>query len=100
MSHTVTIQNNGIRFNANTNETILEAARRQGISLPYGCAGGICGACVFTLVEGQVEYRDDKPFAIAEEDIDDGRGLCCIVYPLTDIVIDLDYPDEDFEPWF
>ncbi|MHB8759679.1 MAG: CDP-6-deoxy-delta-3,4-glucoseen reductase, partial [Thiobacillus sp.] len=35
MSHQVTIQPSGHRFNVEDDETILEAALREGFSLPY-----------------------------------------------------------------
>ena len=99
MAFTVTISNNGHSFSVMPGESILAAAKRQDVSLPYGCAGGVCGACIFTIMEGSVEYPDGQPFALFDEDIAANKGLCCVGNPASDLVIQLQYPDEDFEPW-
>ncbi|NDH33685.1 MAG: CDP-6-deoxy-delta-3,4-glucoseen reductase, partial [Betaproteobacteria bacterium] len=40
MTWTVTIEPAGKQFMAEADETLLEAALRQGIVLPYGCKDG------------------------------------------------------------
>ena len=99
MSFTVTILNSGKQYRVESGETILKAALRQGVSLPHGCANGVCGACIYTLIEGQVEYPDGEPFSLFEEDREAGKGLCCVGHPASDIVIELEYPGVEFEPW-
>ena len=100
MSYKVTIKNSGESFTVEKGENILAAARRQDITLPYGCDNGVCGACVYKILEGKVEYPDGQPFALLDEDIEAGKGLCCVGYAASDMEIELEYPDEDFEPWF
>jgi ferredoxin len=100
MAYRITIKNNGECFSVEPGESILAAARRQGITLPYGCADGVCGACIYTIIEGHVVYPGGQPFALFDEDLEAGKGLCCVGYPAADMVIDLEYPGEDFEPWF
>jgi len=99
MSYKVTIQNSGECFIVDPEESILNAAKRQSVTLPYGCDSGICGACIYRIVEGTVVYPDGQPFALLEEDIEAGKGLCCVGYPCSDMLIELEYPDVDFEPW-
>jgi CDP-4-dehydro-6-deoxyglucose reductase len=99
MTYTVTIRNSGERFIVEAGESILKAGLRQGVTLPWGCDSGVCGACVYTIIEGRVEYPDGEPFSLFEEDRDAGRGLCCVGYPLSDLVIELEHPDVEFEPW-
>lgn len=99
MIYRVAISNSGQCFKVMPGESILAAAKRQHVSLPYGCSGGACGACMFTVIEGSVEYPDGQPFALLDEDIEAGKGLCCEAYPCEDLVIQLEYPDVDFEPW-
>ncbi|MGI9133520.1 MAG: 2Fe-2S iron-sulfur cluster-binding protein, partial [Rhodoferax sp.] len=41
----VSVQPSGRRFEAAAGETLLAAALRQGIGLPYGCKDGACGSC-------------------------------------------------------
>ena len=99
MSYKVTVKNSGECFTVDTGENILLAARRQGITLPYGCDNGVCGACVYKIIAGSVDYPDGQPFALLDEDIEAGKGLCCVGHPASDLEIELEYPDEDFEPW-
>ncbi|HEX5635868.1 MAG TPA: 2Fe-2S iron-sulfur cluster-binding protein, partial [Gammaproteobacteria bacterium] len=44
----VTIQPSGHVFEVGEQESILDAAMRQGIDLPYGCRNGVCGSCAGT----------------------------------------------------
>ena len=43
MSYRITINPSGHTFNTEAEETILQAALRQGFPLPYGCRNGACG---------------------------------------------------------
>lgn len=56
-------------------ETILEAALRNGIDLPYGCMAGTCNACQATLNVGTVdmEFCD----ALTEDELKEGEILTC-----------------------
>jgi ferredoxin len=100
MSYKVTIKNSGECLTVENEETILAAAKRQNITLPYGCDNGVCGACVYKIIAGEIDYPDGQPFALLDEDIEAGKGLCCVGHPNSDMVIELEYPEEDFEPWF
>jgi ferredoxin len=99
MPYTVTIRNSGEHFTVEEGESILKAGLRQGVVLPWGCDSGVCGACVYTIIEGRVEYPDGEPFSLFEEDRAAGKGLCCVGYPRSDLVIELEYPGVEFEPW-
>ena len=61
MTFTVTISSSGHQFEAEENETILDAAIRQNIALPYGCRNGRCGSCAADLVSGDVNYYARPP---------------------------------------
>ncbi len=45
MSFTISVQPSGRAFTAQPGESILAAAIRQGVGLPYGCKDGACGSC-------------------------------------------------------
>jgi len=45
----------GQGFDAAPDETILAAALRQGVRLPYECATGTCGTCRARLLDGDVD---------------------------------------------
>ena len=100
MSYKVTVKNGDQYFTVEPGESILAAAKRQNLTLPYGCDNGVCGACIFKIIEGNIEYPDGQPFALLDEDLEAGKGLCCLGQPTSDMEIELEYPDEDFEPWF
>ncbi|NJN07112.1 MAG: FHA domain-containing protein [Richelia sp. RM2_1_2] len=40
-------------------ETILKAAHREAIKLPYGCQMGVCGQCKLRKISGEVNYEQD-----------------------------------------
>jgi hypothetical protein len=46
-----------------------------------------------------VNYPEGEPFSLFEDDRAAGKGLCCVGHPTSDLVIDLEYPDIEFEPW-
>ena len=64
MPHFVTLQASGKRFRVDAGETVLEAAQRAGLALPYSCLAGVCGSCKATLVEGECVYPRNPPIAL------------------------------------
>jgi CDP-4-dehydro-6-deoxyglucose reductase len=64
MKFKVQIQPSAHAFQVDSEETLLDAALRQGINLPYGCRSGFCGDCRAALLEGEVHYPDGIPEAI------------------------------------
>ncbi len=99
MPYKVTIHNSDVCFSVEPGESILAAVKRRNMALPYGCDDGVCGACIYRIIEGSVEYPDGQPFALLDKDLENGKGLCCVGYPCSDLIIELEYPGEDFEPW-
>jgi ring-1,2-phenylacetyl-CoA epoxidase subunit PaaE len=66
-------------------ESILAAASRAGLDVPYSCKSGVCATCRAKLVEGQV--RMDRNFALEKADLDAGFVLTCQAHPLTERVV-------------
>ena len=89
MAFKVKIQASGHEFEVETNETVLDAALRQSIDLPYGCRGGACGSCEGTLISGQVRY-EDEPVALTEDLITESKALFCMAIPESDLIIGAD----------
>ena len=52
MTFQVTVQPSGRQFTCEDDETVLAAAIRAGVGLPYGCKNGACGSCKGKLLEG------------------------------------------------
>jgi CDP-4-dehydro-6-deoxyglucose reductase len=84
MSFTVTVSASGHRFEVEENETILEAAIRQDVGLPYGCRNGRCGSCAAELVSGEVVYHGSPP---ALEEAGAGKCLPCQGFAASDLTI-------------
>ncbi len=85
MSFKVQVQPSGHEFSVEPEESLLEAAVRQGINLPYGCRNGFCGDCRSALLEGEVRYPDEIPEAIQGQT--DEACLTCQARALSDLVI-------------
>ena len=66
--------------------TILDAARRAGMRLPFACSKGVCGTCKSRMVSGRVDMRHGG--GIRPREIDQGLVLICCSRPLEDLVID------------
>lgn len=89
----IRVQSSGHVCSAIDDETVLDAALRQGLAFPYGCRNGFCGSCKGQLVSGDVTYGEELPGALSEEDVAEGVLLCCQARPLTDVVIDVEELD-------
>lgn len=89
MSFTVTIQPSGHCFQNEDDESVLDAALRQGFALPYGCRNGACGSCKGKLLSGEVAYGDPRPRALTEADEAGGYAIFCQAMPLTDLEIEV-----------
>ncbi len=88
-AHTVRLEPSGHTFTVDPGETILAAALRQGVGLPYGCRNGACGACKGTLKSGAIAYGEHQERAIRAEEKAAGKALTCVVKPLTDVVYEI-----------
>lgn len=84
----ITITGNQRRFRAGRNETILAAALRQGIVLPYSCRNGTCASCKCRLLDGRVCYPFNPPQALTEDELFDAQILSCQAVAEGDVVID------------
>ncbi|HSM21589.1 MAG TPA: 1,2-phenylacetyl-CoA epoxidase subunit PaaE [Rubrivivax sp.] len=68
-----------------SDESILAAAGRAGLDVPYSCRSGVCATCRAKLLEGRV--RMDRNFALEQADLDAGFVLTCQAHPLTERVV-------------
>lgn len=77
-----------IRVNAGT-DTVLTAAQKAGLDLPFSCAGGMCCTCRCRIVEGTATM--DENFSLEPWEIEAGFTLSCQARPDTDrLVLDFD----------
>jgi ferredoxin-NADP reductase len=75
------------RFSARADETLLEAATRQTVVIPCGCASGMCGTCRVSLISGEVAMRHEGGISAEEEA--QGYILACSSRPRSDVTISL-----------
>jgi ring-1,2-phenylacetyl-CoA epoxidase subunit PaaE len=69
-------------------QTILSAAKEQGISLPYSCEAGRCGNCLARCKEGSIWMSYNE--ILTENEIEKGLALTCVGYPVGgDVVINI-----------
>lgn len=86
--HQIKIDASGHVFKARPGETILAAALRQGIVLPYSCKNGTCASCKCQILSGGLDYPYNPPQALDVEDLAGGHALTCQAVPTSDLVID------------
>lgn len=88
MTFQITIKPSGHVYTAQEDETVLEAALREGFALPYGCRNGACGSCKGKLLEGSVDYGEYQSTALTEEEKNAGFALFCSARPQSDLIIE------------
>jgi ring-1,2-phenylacetyl-CoA epoxidase subunit PaaE len=70
-------------------ESVLDAALRAGMDLPYACKGGMCSTCRAKVIEG--EARMDVNYSLEPWELKAGFVLTCQAHPVSDrITIDYD----------
>lgn len=78
-------------FEVLAGETVLEAALRADVDLPYSCRGGTCRTCYSRVISGEIEHDPvyaDELF-IEEDEYAAGYRLLCSSLAHADSVIDI-----------
>lgn len=88
MTAHATIVPSGHEFFVESNDTILEAALRAGVSLNYGCSNGNCGECKARLVSGEVKKVHAHDYVLKQAEKDAGMILLCSYAPISEVVIE------------
>lgn len=73
-------------------ESVLDAALREGVRIPYDCRKGTCTTCVGRVVAVEDDALDPasaldhrrSPRALEPDDLADGYALLCIALPRAD----------------
>lgn len=85
---TVTLKTSGRRFSVAAGETVLEAAQRAGVALPYSCRAGVCGSCKATLLAGHCDYPRNPPIALDAGALAQHAVLLCQAVPSSDLLLE------------
>jgi CDP-4-dehydro-6-deoxyglucose reductase len=88
MPHRITIKPSNHAFETQDDDTVLEAALREGFVIAYSCRNGACGTCKGKVLEGAVDYGTYQEGTLTEDDKAAGYALFCQAKPLTDLVIE------------
>jgi phthalate 4,5-dioxygenase reductase component len=70
---TVVINSSGLSIEVESHQSILEALRANGITVPSSCESGTCGSCRTGLLDGQADHRD---LVLTEEERDSQVMVC------------------------
>src|SRR5690606_1377074 len=98
MSYTVTIEPTGEQSEVDDGQAIRQAARRQGVWLPFACGHGTCATCKVQVRDGDVDMGEASPFAVMDVEREEGKVLACCATVQSDVTIEADIDvDEDFE---
>ena len=81
--YTVRLEPVGIEMEVDEDETILDAAFRQGIMLMHGCKEGQCSACKSFLLDGEVDLDNYSTFALPDFEEEEGYTLLCRAHALS-----------------
>lgn len=97
MSYQVTIEPTGDVIEVEDGQTILQAALRQGVWLPFACGHGTCATCKVQVLDGEVDVGAASPFALMDIERDEGKVLACCCTVQSDVTIEADIEvDPDF----
>ena len=94
-SHRVRFEPVDLEMEVSEDETVLDAAFRQGIALMHGCREGQCSACKSFLIEGELQHDQYSTFALADYESEEGYVLLCKAHVYSDAVIELINYDEE-----
>ncbi|MCW2986320.1 MAG: ascD [Conexibacter sp.] len=93
--HIARLEPVGIELEVDEDETILDAAFRQGIMLMHGCKEGQCAACKSFLLDGEVDLDRYSTFALPDFEESEGYTLLCRAHAMSDVEIELINYDEE-----
>jgi ring-1,2-phenylacetyl-CoA epoxidase subunit PaaE len=72
-------------------ETVLDAAARAGIELPFSCRAGVCSTCRTKVVRGEVAMAQN--YALEDWELEQGYVLAC-QSRVKSAVLELDYDEK------
>ena len=67
-------------------ESILEVAQQEGVSMRGGCLQGVCGVCKARKQKGEVRY-EAEPDGLDSSEREGGYILPCVAYPVGEVEI-------------
>ncbi|MEU3980862.1 2Fe-2S iron-sulfur cluster binding domain-containing protein [Streptomyces sp. NPDC026672] len=93
--HRIRFEPVGIEIEADEEETVLDAAFRQGVMLMHGCKEGQCSSCKSFLLDGDQQMERYSTFALADYESEEGYVLLCRAHAYGDLSVELINYDEE-----
>ncbi|MEV6983492.1 2Fe-2S iron-sulfur cluster binding domain-containing protein [Sphaerisporangium sp. NPDC051017] len=93
--HRVRFEPVDVEIEVEEEETILDAAFRQGVMLMHGCKEGQCSSCKSFLLDGDLQMDRYSTFALADYESEEGYVLLCKAHAYSDLQIELINYDEE-----
>ena len=87
---TVLVDDETTEISVNSEQTILEAALKHDVDVPYSCQGGVCSSCICRITKGTAEMRQNS--VLTDGEVAEGLVLSCQAVP-TSAVIHIDFDD-------
>ncbi len=85
----ILVDSDEVTFEMSQKQTILEAALKQGLDVPYSCQGGICSSCICRITEGSAVMNKNQ--ILTDNEVAEGLVLACQALPTTsEIKVDFD----------
>lgn len=88
MSYKIILLPSEHEFEAEANETLLEAALRAGLNINYNCNSGSCGDCKAQVVHGDFNEIRHHDFQLTEAEKLQRHTLLCSIAATSDMVIE------------
>jgi CDP-4-dehydro-6-deoxyglucose reductase len=89
MPFQITIKPSEHSFACDDGETVLAAAMRADLMIPYGCRNGACGTCKGRILDGAVDYGAHQPGTLTETEKAQGLALFCVAKPKSSLAIEV-----------
>ena len=90
----VTLANRqGVSYDVDARQPLLDTLREQGVDLPYGCKYGGCITCAAKLTEGEVDQR--RQVALNNRQLANGYVILCVARPKSDISLEIGVESHD-----
>jgi CDP-4-dehydro-6-deoxyglucose reductase len=80
---------NNIYFTCSPEDTILNGAQKENITLDYSCKTGRCQSCKAKVIEGSSSANVDE-IGLSDLDKSNGYILTCVRTPTSDITLDIE----------
>jgi Na+-transporting NADH:ubiquinone oxidoreductase subunit NqrF len=99
-TYEVTLEPSGKTIIVKEGQTLLDAAIRNGIQIPYGCRHGSCSACKAQVLEGDYQLMDRvSDYSLMSFEREEGYILTCSTLAESDMVIEIEEEEAD-TPFF